>query len=85
MLKFLLIIFLVGYVLLRVGGFIFKLFLSGLGNGQRQGNFNSQTHRQQPKKKAPGSNLNIEHVPQDKKSPDKSFNDGEYVDYEEVK
>ncbi len=85
MLKFLLITFLVGYVVLRVGGFIFKLFLSGLGNGQRQGNFNSQSRQQQPKRKAPGSNLNIDHVPADNKNQGKSSRDGEYVDYEEIK
>lgn len=83
MLKFLLIIFLVGYVVFKVGGFIFKLFLSGLSNGQRQGNFNSQS--QQPKRKAPGSDLNIDHVPTDPKSQGKSPGDGEYVDYEEIK
>ncbi|MEQ9424351.1 MAG: DUF4834 family protein [Cyclobacteriaceae bacterium] len=83
MLKVLLIIFLVGYVLLRAGGFLFKVLFSALGNQQQSGNFNSQSYNQSSKKRAPGSNLNIDHVPenrQGKKSPDS----GEYVDYEEV-
>ena len=84
MLKFLLIIFLVGYVVFRIGGFIFKIFLSGLSNGQRQGNFSSQSQRQ-PKRKAPGSNLNIDHVPQFKDDNKKNPEAGDYVDYEEVK
>ena len=85
MLKFLIILFLVSYVVFRLGGFIFKLFSSGISNSQRQGNFNSQSHQQHSKRKAPGSNLHIDHVPQGKKGQNKNYNDGEYVDYEELK
>jgi len=77
--------FLVGYIVFRVGGFIFRLFLSGLGNSQRQGNFNSRTYKDQPKKRAPGSNLNIDHVPNDQRGRGKKYDGGEYVDYEDVK
>ena len=84
MLKFLIILFLVGYVVMRMGGFIFKLLFSGL-NHQRQGNFNSQSYnRGAQKQKAPGSNLNIDHIPNNKNS-GKKYDDGEYVDFEEVK
>jgi len=83
MLKFLLIIFLVGYVVFRLGGFIMKILYSGFDQ-QRQGNFNSQSQQKAYKKKAPGSNLNIDHVPNEKRD-GKNYDDGEYVDYEEVK
>jgi len=84
MLKFLLILFLVGYVIFKIGGFFFKLFLTGLSNGQRHGNFNPQSH-QQAKRRAPGSNLNIDHVPQGERGNKKGPQAGDYVDYEEVK
>lgn len=83
MLKFLIILFLVGYVIFRMGGFIMRMLFSGL-NQQRQGNFNSQSYRQPNKKKAPGSNLNIDHIPNNEKE-GKKYDDGEYVDFEEVK
>ena len=82
MLKFLLILFLVGYVVFRTGGVIFRLLFSGL-NQSRPGNFNSQSY-QREKKKAPGSNLNIDHIPKNKQRR-KGDDSGEYVDFEEVK
>ncbi|MDA0194081.1 MAG: DUF4834 family protein [Bacteroidetes bacterium] len=81
MFKFLLILFLISYIVYKVGGFIFKVLYSGFSEAQRQGNFNSQ-HKAQ-KRKAPGSNLDIEHIP-DKNKKDQKFKDGDYVDYEEV-
>lgn len=78
MLKFLLILFLISYIVYKVGGFIFKVLHSGFSGAQRQGNFNKQ-----PKHKVPGSNLDIERMPDKNKKQGQNIG-GEYVDYEEV-
>lgn len=71
MLKFLLIIFLISYVVFRLGGFFFKILSLG-------------TQRNSPEpKRPPGSNVEIDFVPRKDKNR-KGFNGGEYVDYEEV-
>jgi hypothetical protein len=78
MFKFLLIVFFISYVIYKVGGFLFKILFIGAANAQQQ-------KRQQyatPKRKAPRSNLHIDHVPS---KGDKGYSGGDYVDYEEVK
>ncbi|GAA5031916.1 hypothetical protein GCM10011506_24850 [Marivirga lumbricoides] len=87
MFKVLLITFLIGYIFFKVGGFLFRIFLGGLGakyatqNGRQH--FNNQS--QQKKKTADG--INIEFVPEDDKNKRSAsnFKGGEYVDYEEIK
>jgi len=82
MFKLLLILFLISYIVYKVGGFIFKVLFSGFSEAQRQGNFNSQ-RKQTQKRKAPDSNLDIEHIPEKNKK-DPNLKDGDYIDYEEV-
>lgn len=84
MFKFLLILALFCYLIYRVGGFLFRMFFIGAQQSQQrnqyQGNYSNSQSR-----KAPDSNLNIDHIPhKDKKDP-KDFKGGEYVDFEEVK
>jgi hypothetical protein len=86
MFKVLLIIFLIGYIFFKVGGFLFRVLLGGLGaraaSNQSRQNYSQNT--QQKKKTADG--INIEFVPEDKnKRSAKNFKGGEYVDYEELK
>lgn len=77
MFKFLLIVFLISYVIYKVGGFFFKILTLG-GMSQRQ-------QRNQPPKRPPGTNLNVDHAPGQQKSDKSDFKGGEYVDFEEVK
>jgi hypothetical protein len=84
MFKFLLILSLLSYIVYKVGGFIFKVLFSGFSEAQRQGNVNPRAQKQAQKRKAPGSNLDIEHIPNRNKNQDQSIGGGEYVDYEEV-
>lgn len=76
MFKFLLIVFILSYVVYRVGGFFFKILTLG-GSAQRP-------PRNQSHKRPPGANVDVDYAPQNKKSK-KDFKGGEYVDYEEVK
>ena len=82
MLKFLIIIFLVGYVLYKAGSVIFRVLSGNLNNGQySRGNFQGQGNRPPHNRKG---DINIDYVPDDKKNK-KDFDGGEYVDYEELK
>ena len=75
MIKFLLILFLICYALYRVGGFLFKIMSIGASQAQQQ-------KQQSTRRKAPQSNLNIDHMP---KKHAKGYEGGDYVDFEEVK
>ncbi|MDW3196737.1 MAG: DUF4834 domain-containing protein [Cytophagales bacterium] len=77
MIKFLLIVFFISYILYKVGGFFFKILTLG-GSAQRP-------QRNQPPKRPPGTNLNVDYAPDKKKKGGGDFKGGEYVDYEEVK
>ena len=82
MFKFLILIFLFFFVIVRIGGFVIKLLFSGFGGQQR--NTFERGQRPQQKKPADG-NVNIDYVPdakRDKKS--QKFKGGDYVDYEEM-
>ncbi|MEQ8472124.1 MAG: DUF4834 family protein [Marinoscillum sp.] len=83
MIKFLLIVVLFCYLLYRVGGFLFRMLF--IGAQQQQRNQYQGNHQSNQSKKAPGSNLNIDHIPQKDQKNQKDFNGGEYVDFEEVK
>lgn len=78
MIRFLLIVFLISYVLYKVGGFFFKILTLG-GSAQRQ-----RTRQNQPPKRPPGTNLNVDYAPGEKKTNKADFKGGEYVDFEEV-
>ena len=78
MLKFLAIIFIVGYVTFKFGGFLMKMLYTAMGQDPPQKNFNNQSKRK------PGSNVDVDYVPQNKKGGKSDFKGGEYVDYEDV-
>ncbi|MFH6984940.1 DUF4834 family protein [Marinoscillum sp. 108] len=85
MLKFLLIIALISYLIYRVGGFLFKILFLGAQQQRQQYQSTGQTHQQHARRRAAGSNLDIDYVPGDRKNEKKDFRGGDYVDYEEVK
>ncbi len=77
MFKFLLFVFIISYVVYKVGGFFFKILTLG-GTAQR-------SQRNQPPKRPPGTDLNVDYAPDKKKRNKEDFKGGEYVDFEEVK
>lgn len=80
MVKFLLIIFLVSYLVYKVGGFFFKmLVIKTVQNQQKQ-----QDPPRQAKRPS-GGNVNIDYMPNGKSDQNTSSKGGEYVDFEEVK
>lgn len=81
MLKFLIILVLILYVFYKTAGFLFRLVFGNLRSDP--GHFNNRNHQQS--RKAPGTNLNIDKVPQGQAKKDGTFKGGEYVDFEEVK
>lgn len=84
MIKFLLILFLVFYLLWKVGGFLFRNILVKSFIKHQQGNF-QQSQQQKQYRKPPNSNVNVEFIPPENKVKGKTFKGGEYVDYEEIK
>ena len=81
MLKILIILVLIIYVFYKTAGFLFRLVFGSLRQdpGRFQGEHKSYA------KRAPGSNLNIDKVPDKNARRGGSYEGGEYVDYEEVK
>ncbi|MEQ8924864.1 MAG: DUF4834 family protein [Fulvivirga sp.] len=79
MLKFLLIIFILGYVFFKGLGFFIRMILGGSSMNQ-YGN-QQQNSSQRPK----NSNVNVDYIPKDQKPKKENFKGGEYVDFEEVK
>jgi len=77
-LKFLLIVFIIFYVLMLLGRYFLKRFIA-----RNSSQFsNAQTHNTKYKKMREGETF-VEYKPQEKKQiPD---DEGDYVDYEEVK
>ena len=79
MIKVIAILFLV-YFFFRSVGYVLRIML-GQGNSTTPNyNRNARSYKQKPK----GSNLNVETPTQKSKKDQKSFDDGEYIDYEEV-
>ena len=78
--KFLLILVLAIYTFYKVAGFLFRVVFGSLRSDP--GSFRQERHST---KKAPNSNLNIDKVPHPQSGSNKSFDGGEYVDFEEVK
>ncbi|MFT6037039.1 MAG: hypothetical protein ACJAT1_000878 [Marivirga sp.] len=84
MFKFLLILFIIGYVFVKVGGFIFRMFLGGIG--AKSAFQQAAQNGQQQQKKRTADGISIDFVPEDKnKRRAKNFRGGEYVEYEELK
>jgi hypothetical protein len=83
MIKFLLIIFFVIYLFVKIGGFIMRTLFSGFVKNQQ----NAQQNQNNQYKKPSDGNVNIEYIPgSDKNKPTnkEGFKGGDYVDYEEV-
>lgn len=80
MFKFLLILFLIGYLFFKIGGFLFRLFLGRTAKAAQE-----RQYKQNNKGRTTKEGLNIDHVPnQKRKRTGGNFKGGEYVDYEEV-
>lgn len=80
MFKFLLILFLIGYLFFKIGGFLFRLFLGRTAKAAQE-----RQYKQNNKGKTTKEGLNIDHVPNQKgKRTGGNFKGGEYVDYEEL-
>jgi len=80
--KYIILLILAIYLFYRIGGSLMRFLI--LAMGAKPKNF-SQGY-EQSRKKAPGSDLNIDFVPKRKGKNGKngSFDDGEYVDFEEI-
>jgi hypothetical protein len=80
MFKFLLVVFIVGYVLFKGLGFFIKTILGGSSvHVNRSGN------QPQPGRQPSGTNLRVDHIPNKSSTkPKKNFKGGEYVDFEEL-
>ncbi len=84
MLKFLLILFLIGYIFFKLSGYLFRLlFYKAYQQQQFQRSAGRQQNTGYAQRPADG-NVKIDHVPQSSKKEQKDFKGGEYVDYEEV-
>ncbi len=84
MLKFILIVLLVGFIFFRTIGFFLRLLMgSSVQNRTRSQQYNRTNQSRQPR---PGSgNVNIDYVPgKENSNENKKFTGGEYVDFEEV-
>lgn len=81
MFKAFIIIFVVLWVLVKLGGFFVKMFFGGLSNQARPQSSQQQQQRKQPT----DGNVSIDYAPKNKEDvKDKDFRGGDYVDYEEV-
>ena len=76
MLKFFLILTIIVYAFVKVGGFLYKMFFIGASESQKR--------TAQGRRKAHKSNLNIDYAPNEEKNKSKGYKGGDYVDYEEV-
>ena len=84
MIKFLLIILLIGFLLTKVLGLFFRVLAGGSATN-KTGQRGYQNQQYQSKRSQDG-NVNIEYVPDNNESnkASKAFKGGEYVDYEEI-
>lgn len=80
MFKFLLILFLIGYLFFKIGGFLFRLFLGRTAKAAQE-----RQYKQNNKGRTTKDGINIDHIPNQKgKRTGGNFKGGEYVDYEEL-
>ncbi|MFT6867983.1 MAG: hypothetical protein ACJA08_002830 [Cyclobacteriaceae bacterium] len=80
MLKFLLIIFLISYVVYKLGGFLVRMLFINATQQQNHKNTSNTTTR-----KRTSGNVNLDYVPEEGKKGKTDFKGGDYVEYEEVK
>lgn len=81
MLRFILIISLIGYALYKLG--IFRVYTHSEVRGGRP-DYNPNQDNPNFNRRPAGGNVNIDSVPDEKKKKT-DFKGGEYIDYEEVK
>lgn len=79
MFKFLVIVFLIGFLLTKVLGLFFRVLAGGSTSRPNQRGYQQQYQSGRSK----DGNVNIDYVPNGSKAP-KNFKGGEYVDYEEI-
>ncbi len=87
-LKFILITLLIVFIIVKIGGMIFRtmFWMLGARAGQRNPSRHSQQRPRSKHTKSFSGDIEIEYVPEDGRKRQKSeFNGGEYVDFEEVK
>lgn len=82
MLKFLLIVLLIGFLFFKIFGLFFRVLLGGQ-TAPKSNHRSYQNHQSQSRRSADG-NVNIDYVPNDSNKSQKAFKGGEYVDYEEI-
>ena len=80
MFKFLIILFLIGYLFFKIGGFLFRLFLGRTAKAAQE-----RQYQQNNKGRKTKNGIHIDHIPNQKgKRTGGNFKGGEYVDYEDV-
>ncbi|MEM6734874.1 MAG: DUF4834 family protein [Bacteroidota bacterium] len=79
--RILIILILIIYVFYKTARFIFKILSSGL----KSDSWHFQTRQHPYSKKAPDSNLNIDNMPHKQSKKNMNYDEGEYVDFEELK
>jgi hypothetical protein len=80
MFKFLIILFLIGYLFFKIGGFLFRLFLGRTAKAAQE-----RQYQQNNKGRKTKDGIHIDHIPNQKgKRTGGNFKGGEYVDYEDV-
>lgn len=80
MFKTLFTIFLIGYLIYKLGSFLFRLFLGRTYKAAQE-----RQYKQNNKGRTTKDGINIDHVPNQKgKRTGGNFKGGEYVDYEEL-
>ncbi len=77
LLKIIIVLVLIGYVFNKVTSFLFKRNASRYAGG-------NQFNQSRTTRKAAGSDLNIDNVPNRSSRKNSGFSGGEYVDYEEI-
>jgi hypothetical protein len=80
--KFIIIMFLVGFILYKTLGFIFSLLGGGQAAGKTRGY--TQQHYHKPPPPPPNGNVHVDYVPDKERKDEGKFKGGEYVDFEEV-
>jgi hypothetical protein len=78
--KFIIIVLLVGFILYKTMGLIFRL----LGGGQAAGKPRGYTQQHYHKPPPANGNVHVDFVPDKERKSDLKFKGGEYVDFEEV-
>lgn len=80
MLKFLLILALIGYLFFKIGGFFFRVFLGRTAKAAQE-----RQYQQQSRGRTTKDGIKIDHIPDQKgKRTGGNFKGGEYVDYEDL-